>query len=207
MKISERKNAINNKSPHYFTGKPCIRGHISKRWTSSGKCQACHYEENTIKNIKNTTKEEQKAKARAKKWYLKNRSITIQRAKKWKEENREQFLTNERIKSKSWRRTEEGRLITFMRGCLRRTIKNKSDRTSSILGYTYKELKIHLEKQFVNGMSWDNHGEWHIDHIKPVTVFLREGEKDPSVINCLTNLQPLWAKENLSKNNKFEGLL
>lgn len=52
---------------------------------------------------------------------------------------------------------------------------------------------------FEPGMSWDNRGEWHIDHIKPVCIFIREGETDPAVINALSNLRPLWAEENLSR--------
>lgn len=48
-------------------------------------------------------------------------------------------------------------------------------------------------------MSWDNRGEWHIDHIVPVAVMVRDGITDPAIINALTNLQPLWAKDNLAK--------
>ncbi|AVH85447.1 hypothetical protein Rostov1_00057 [Vibrio phage Rostov-1] len=51
-------------------------------------------------------------------------------------------------------------------------------------------------------MSWDNWGEWHIDHIKPVAQFKREGITDPKIINALSNLQPLWAEENLKKSDK-----
>lgn len=50
-------------------------------------------------------------------------------------------------------------------------------------------------------MSWENWGEWHIDHIKPVSKF--EKNDLPSVVNSLSNLQPLWAKDNLSKSSKF----
>jgi hypothetical protein len=58
-------------------------------------------------------------------------------------------------------------------------------------------LKTHIESLFTEGMSWDNHGKWHIDHIKPVVSF----DKDihPSVVNALSNLQPLWAKDNRNK--------
>ena len=50
-------------------------------------------------------------------------------------------------------------------------------------------------------MSWDNYGEWHIDHKKPISKF-KDGISI-STINALSNLQPLWAKDNLSKGNKF----
>ena len=76
-------------------------------------------------------------------------------------------------------------------------------KAESTLGYTYEQLKKHIESQFVEGMSWENRSDWHIDHIKPISVFLKEGIKDPAIINALSNLQPLWAKENLSKGAKW----
>jgi hypothetical protein len=64
-------------------------------------------------------------------------------------------------------------------------------------------LKGYLAGKFKDGMTWENHGEWHIDHIKPCASFnlLDEGEQK----KCFhyTNLQPLWASENLSKGCKF----
>lgn len=79
----------------------------------------------------------------------------------------------------------------------RRMGTKKSDRTVKELGYSADQLKSHLESLFVEGMSWDNHGEWHIDHIKPVSSF-KKGTS-PSVVNALSNLQPLWASDNISK--------
>ena len=52
-------------------------------------------------------------------------------------------------------------------------------------------------------MSWDNHGEWHIDHIKPISKF--SFDDDIKIINGLNNLQPLWKKDNLIKSNKYNG--
>ena len=52
-------------------------------------------------------------------------------------------------------------------------------------------------------MSFANYGTWHIDHIKPIVQFAREGITDPKIINALSNLQPLWAEENLRKNAKY----
>jgi hypothetical protein len=70
-----------------------------------------------------------------------------------------------------------------------------------MLGYSANDLKIHIESLFRDGMSWENYGEWHIDHIKPLSSF--ENDEDISIVNCLENLQPLWAFENLSKSNKY----
>lgn len=60
-----------------------------------------------------------------------------------------------------------------------------------------------LESLFLNGMSWGNRSEWHIDHIKPIKAFLDEGETNYNIINNPSNLQPLWAKDNLSKGAKY----
>ena len=81
---------------------------------------------------------------------------------------------------------------------------NKDKPTCEILGYDNESLKLHLANQFTEGMSWDNYGEWHIDHIIPVSWWISQGVTDPSIINALENLQPLWAADNLSKGAKIE---
>lgn len=80
----------------------------------------------------------------------------------------------------------------------------KDNRTFAAIGYTPEELKAHIERQFTGGMSWDNYGEWHVDHIRPLSGF------DFTSMECeafkeawsLANLQPLWAIENLEKAAK-----
>lgn len=71
------------------------------------------------------------------------------------------------------------------------------------LAYTRKMLKEHLEKQFTKGMTWQNYGKngWHIDHVKPVSYFVFDDKSDLDFKSCwsLSNLQPLWEKDNLSK--------
>ena len=81
-------------------------------------------------------------------------------------------------------------------------------RTVDTLGYTVEDFVTHMEKQFTGKMSWDNYGDyWNVDHITPVKHFLDKGIRDPKVINCLSNLRPLKAKENLAKGAKVEYLL
>ena len=89
---------------------------------------------------------------------------------------------------------------------LRKTIKSKS--TLILIGCSLSELKKHLEKQFTDGMSWDNHGlfSWHIDHIRPCASFdLTDPEQQKQCFHH-TNLQPLWAEDNLSKGAKYIGV-
>ena len=77
----------------------------------------------------------------------------------------------------------------------------KDDKTCTMLGYTPTELRAHLEKLFVEGMTWKNHGlgkdMWHVDHIRPVNTF--QIGTSPSVINALSNLRPLWSHENIRR--------
>ena len=80
----------------------------------------------------------------------------------------------------------------------------KVSKVFDLVGYTSEDLKAHIESLFEDGMTWDNHGEWHIDHIKPVAKFKAEGITDLSIINALSNLQPLRAADNLSKGARFD---
>jgi hypothetical protein len=90
---------------------------------------------------------------------------------------------------------------------LKRSGSNKSNtHWEKLVGYSLSDLKKHLEKLFIPGMSWDNYGDWHIDHIIPVSKF---NFSDPSHLDfkrcwSLKNLRPLWALDNLRKNNKIE---
>lgn len=80
-------------------------------------------------------------------------------------------------------------------------------RWESIVGYDLETLKAHLESQFTKGMTWDNMGEWHIDHIRPKSHFHFESMDDPEFKACwsLWNLQPMWNKDNWSKNNRCDA--
>jgi hypothetical protein len=89
----------------------------------------------------------------------------------------------------------------FIRNRISRIFKNNSKRGSAVrdLGCTIEELKIHLESQFEPGMTWENYGEWHIDHIILLSAFNLTKREELLVACHVTNLPPLWAKDNLSK--------
>lgn len=80
---------------------------------------------------------------------------------------------------------------------------SKMSKSVDILGCTFEELKYHLESQFRDGMSWENHGEWHIDHKIPLSWAKNEDEMKE--LCNYKNLQPLWAFENLSKKNYYSN--
>lgn len=84
---------------------------------------------------------------------------------------------------------------------LKRQSFKKTTKFSQYIGCTLEELKFHLEKQFQSGMTWDNHGKWHIDHIIPLSS--AKTEEEMYKLLYYTNLQPLWALDNIKKGAKI----
>jgi len=76
----------------------------------------------------------------------------------------------------------------------------------TLVGYTLKQLKKHLEKQFTEGMIWENYGLWHLDHKIPKSVFNYKTPDHADFKKCwaLKNLQPMWAEDNIKKSNKLD---
>lgn len=234
MKIISRKEAKAQGLSRYFTGKPCKNGHVAERRTASSHCVGCRAEANARwyasnqdrclevgRRWKNANKERRaetnkkwrmdnidRCKQVGRRYYEENRERALKQGKRWREENRQHhlYLVNR------WRRKQratnpEYRMRESMRDMLKRTVTTKTDRTHKMLGYSAADLKQHIERQFTKGMSWDNHGEWHIDHVVSIAQLIREGETDPAVINSLANLRPMWAKDNMAKGSERQFLL
>jgi hypothetical protein len=89
----------------------------------------------------------------------------------------------------------------LIRNSIKKKGYTKSKKTEDIIGCSVNELLIHLSSMFLEGMSFDNHGDWHIDHIIPLVTAKTEDEVIK--LNHYTNLQPLWAKDNLSKSGNY----
>lgn len=148
-------------------------------------------------------KNKEQEKERAIKWYTENKERKKELSRKWSAENRE------KIKKQVMQRYHNDlnfKLLNNLRNRVRIAIKNghKSAKTMELLGCSIEEVKSHLESQFKEGMTWDNHGEWHIDHIIPCASFdLTDPEQQKKCFHY-TNLQPLWATENMSKGAKLE---
>lgn len=90
---------------------------------------------------------------------------------------------------------------TRIYGALKRKGWSKVGKSSLLLGCTYEQLQAHLESMFKEGMTWKNKGSWHIDHIIPLAS--AKTEEEIYRLCHYTNLQPLWAKDNLSKGAKL----
>ena len=95
--------------------------------------------------------------------------------------------------------TMRARLKVFLKA----TNMKKTNKTFKMVGCTPKFLKEYLEKQFKPGMTWQNYSlrGWHVDHKKPISS--AKTPEDVKKLMHYTNLQPLWANENLSKYNKL----
>lgn len=82
-------------------------------------------------------------------------------------------------------------------------LRGRSDgRLFSRLGYTADELVKHLESRFEPGMSWENYGKWHVDHVRPCSAFDLTDATQFATCWALENLQPLWATDNMQKGAK-----
>ena len=100
----------------------------------------------------------------------------------------------------------KGKLRSRCGTAFKRLMINKPYKTEKILGADFYEVKFYLESKFTDGMNWDNMGKYglHIDHIKPLA--LAKNEKELIELCHYTNLQPLWAKDNLTKNSSYNGV-
>ena len=161
-------------------------------------------------------------------WTAKNPEWVYNRHKKWRDENRElaneikrDWLNKNPEKRKQYRENYKPRkreqrkerrntdpifnLTNRMRGRLRKYLIilniSKKNKTFEIVGCSPQFLKEHLEKQFVDGMTWENRSEWHIDHKIPLSS--AKTEEELYKLCHYTNLQPLWAEENMKKSNKI----
>jgi hypothetical protein len=97
------------------------------------------------------------------------------------------------------------KFYTSIRQLVRQSINGKGytkkSQTHEILGCDFETFKLHIERQFTKGMSWDNRSKWHIDHIYPIS--LAQNEEEAIKLNHYTNLRPMWAIENISKGNRI----
>lgn len=136
-------------------------------------------------------------------WQKKNPEIKKEIAREWYLNNREYVLKKTREYQKTYTKTPMVKYCNNMRRRVRHFLKNQSSVTSSIreyVGCSASDFKKHIESQFTNGMSWENQGEWHIDHIIPLAS--ANTKEDVIRLTHYTNLQPLWAVDNFRKGAK-----
>lgn len=145
-----------------------------------------------------------------KNWRMVNKDNLKKYNQEWNKINKDHVNRYKRDYERNRRREDPkyrlgARTRTAVYTCLKERDVAKYRTTFDILGYTLEELMSHLEKQFTEGMSWDNYGEWHVDHKIPMASFNFETVEDREfkLCWCLDNLQPLWGPDNLSKGTKL----
>jgi hypothetical protein len=145
-----------------------------------------------------------------KEWSKNKKDHRKEYLKQYREKNKEKIKEVKRTYQKEKRHTDPiYKLISNFRTAIYIVLKeNKLDKYTNyfnMVGYSAEQLKEHLEKQFKDGMNWENYGEWHIDHIKPISSFIFETCDDEQFKVCwaLENLQPMWGIENIKKGNKI----
>jgi hypothetical protein len=145
-----------------------------------------------------------------KQWAKENRDYLREKHTEWRDDNREhvreygrQYERERRANDPKYRLAARTRTAVYT--CLKEAKVDKYRSTFEILGYSIEELMEHLEKQFTGDMTWDNYGEWHVDHVIPMSSFEFETTEDEGFKGCwkLSNLQPLWGPDNLSKGSKL----
>jgi len=152
-------------------------------------------------------KNKEKIKQFLKEWHLKNREKENQKSKEWrlnnkgymkkylKEYEKKRRETDPNFKLKKSMRT---RIWSVLKG------KSKSKPTMKLLGCSIEECWQHLESKFQPGMTRENHGLWHVDHIVPCASFDLRCPVQQMACFHYTNLQPLWAIDNIKKGSKYD---
>lgn len=142
---------------------------------------------------------------KSKAYYYENREARLEYSRNWyqnnkkrkhaaRHKNHKKRLANDELYAAKYK------IRMSVASAFQRIKKNKPTNTLNLLGCTWLEAKAHIENLFEPGMSWKNLGEWHVDHIRPVSSFALN---ELHLMNDIQNLQPLWAKDNISKSDKI----
>lgn len=124
--------------------------------------------------------------------------------KEYLRDNKEKIVKNRRSREKLRRKTDplfklknnyRNRLYDYYRGT------NRSKRSEEIIGLSWTKFKKYIEAKFLQGMTWDNYGEWHIDHIIPLCSASSNDQLEK--LFHYSNCQPLWGRDNISKGGKI----
>ncbi len=180
---------------------PCSKK-MSKLQYSQNREKRLQEKKDYIKKNKETIKE------RNRNQYLKNREKRLAKQRKYYTENKERLRPKRSARAiKKYHSDIFYKIKSNLSIRMRKFFKKNGSRTIDFIGCSIDELKRHLESKFQEGMSWDNYGlhGWHVDHIQPCTSFDLSKKEEQRKCFHYTNLQPLWAIDNIKKSNKWES--
>ncbi len=179
-------------------------------------CKECYKKKRIIgaERIKETKRQwcrmnSEKVKKANRQSYKRNIKKRLEARRQWRKANPEKYREIYLKTSKKQRSTIEGKLNNRIGSAIAKALRNNKNfyHWETLVGYTIDQLKKHLEKKFTKDMTWElfSQGKIHIDHIIPKSKFNYEKPEDLDFKCCwgLKNLQPLWAKDNISKHAKI----
>ena len=190
MKNKQKVSESNKK--YYCLNKERLKKYFAK-----------HHSENP--KILHKSNKKFRATKKFKDWRIKNRSTLGVHCKTWQLKNKEHLNQYKRDKYHNdplYRLTDILR-SNFYRVLKQQNVKKENSHVLDLIGCSIKNLKKFIGKKFQPGMTWDNHGEWHIDHIKSCSAFNLINLEEQKKCFHYTNLQPLWAEDNLTKGDKM----
>jgi len=165
--------------------------------------------ETAMKKYESKPEVKERKRKNHKKWYEKNKEKWNQYIKDYREKNIEKIREVKRNYERHRKSTDPiYKLINNFRTAIYQVLKEnnvqKNGHYFEVLQYTPDELISHLENQFKDGMTWDNYGDWHVDHILPISIHNIQEIGDDEFMKCwsLSNLQPMWGEDNIRKSNK-----
>lgn len=141
-------------------------------------------------------------------WYKKNKEKVLEDNRIWYLNNKKKahisasnYIKRKRLIDSNYK--IQNNIGNRLRSVLKNNNVRKNNRTLEYVGCSIEELRQYIERQFVKGMSWDNYGEWEIDHIYPISRFDFTIEENIYKAMNYKNLQPLWKIDNIRKGNKI----
>ena len=168
----------------------------------SYSCKGCQ----ALQSKSYRTKNKDKISDNKRKWYDANKLEVLQYQASYYESNKEHIVSRVvQYRKKRLKTDMSFKLQKNLRHRLSKLLRQQSSKIAvEFLGCSLDELKNHLEANFQNGMTWENYGKWHVDHIRPLSSFDLSSPEQLQQACSYVNLQPLWAKDNRSKSNKVE---
>lgn len=228
LMVITREDAEKAGLKRYYTGIACVHGHVTERYVLTTRCVGCAdarrkaYRKENPELVRSSRRaayhlNSEGPRQRSREFAAKNPKKVKASVARWREKNREKVAVYESArkeqKNESNRRRRKERranepLIALasaaratVGAAFRRAGYRKDTATATLIGCSWQELKLHIEKQFAKGMTWQNRGSaWHVDHIVPLASAATAEELE--ALSHFTNLRPLWAAENHRKHAK-----
>jgi len=191
---ASRRDGLDRKSEEYLAARRNIR-------------KANHAARNIRYRIKHGDRYREMSRAQSAKWTAQNPEKARQCYQKYRanmtdQERKDYYARQAALRSQKETYRIETRLRVRCRSAVIAAGAKKASKTLNLIGADWQTVRAWIESKFTQGMTWENIGMWHIDHIKPCISF--DLTKTEEQFRCFhyTNLQPLWAKDNLSKGCK-----